>query len=167
MIEELGQSLTAGKTALDVVRGIRDFLKEYRNAIPAEVQNELRSQVDELYDAVISAREHVFDMDRRYAEQRDKVRALESQLSLARDAAAERVRYQLSVLPSGTFVYRLRLEHAGGEPEHSLCPNCLDGDGRKSILQPRGEHYANCPKCGWVAKVTNAEPRWQQPNIVA
>ena len=167
MIEELSQGLTVGKTALDVVRGFRDFLKAHRNEIPQEVQDELRSKVDELYDAVISSREHVFEVDRRYAEARDKVQSLESQLRLARDAAAERKRYQLAEMPSGILVYRLRQEHvANGEPAHSLCPNCLDGDGRKSILQPRGARHVNCPKCGWVAEATSDQPRWEKPNIV-
>lgn len=75
----------------------------------------------------------------------NQLTALEATLKAIQAAQTDFDRYELWKSPASAVVYRLKEGDGLGEPDHFLCPNCIE-ENRKSILQ--GSWIAKCPKCG-------------------
>ncbi|KPU84224.1 hypothetical protein JI58_05135 [Marinosulfonomonas sp. PRT-SC04] len=67
--------------------------------------------------------------------------ALKAMLETAQAMQSDFDRYELWKAPAGALVYRLKESDDTGQPEHFLCPNCMEGK-RKSVLQ--GKQQVEC-----------------------
>jgi hypothetical protein len=81
----------------------------------------------------------------------NQLTALKSALEEALTSQAELNRYELWKAPSGTLLYRLKESRAAGEPEHFLCPHCIQNK-RKSILQGKDRLYCIPCKVSFVVE---------------
>jgi transposase-like protein len=64
----------------------------------------------------------------------ETIRQLKKEMADLKAWEANKQRYELKKLGTGTFVYSLKPEAQGTEPAHWLCAKCFE-DGKKSILQ--------------------------------
>jgi hypothetical protein len=78
---------------------------------------------------------------------------------------AEAARYELRTLADGIFVYALKAEHKGSEPEHFLCPHCF-GKRKRSILHHPGAGYTNyvCHACKFDVNPAKPSFAWASVN---
>ena len=133
------------KVASDIAQG---FLK--LNSV-AEVQG----KVIDLQSAILSAQSSALAATAQQMELLEEVRDLKAQLEAVKGWEATSQRYELRRLDSGVFAYALR-EPKSDEPAHWLCPRCF-ADGKKSILQNRGDFYGasehECLGCGAKIKL--------------
>ena len=129
------------KVAGDIAKGFME-LKSM-----AEVQG----KVIELQGVILSAQSSALSANADQAAMVDEVRSLHAELSRMKAWEAQRQRYQLVGIWSGTgLVYALKESASQGEPPHWLCTKCYE-DGLRMILQPRqnkdGWCYIACPTC--------------------
>ncbi|EOV2019911.1 hypothetical protein [Pseudomonas aeruginosa] len=91
-----------------------------------------------------------------------RIRELEAEIAKYIRWEKESARYTLTTTEFGTFIYRIKPECQGGEPDHSLCVKCFD-EGVKSVLQPYNSLYVNCPRCETSLQIKPSVPRKPRP----
>ncbi|NKK99606.1 hypothetical protein GFM02_15320 [Rhizobium leguminosarum bv. viciae] len=52
----------------------------------------------------------------------------------------DKARYELFTTSQGDIVFKLRADAAGGQPEHFICPACLNKDRLIIFIQGTGDH---------------------------
>jgi hypothetical protein len=130
--------LPAVNAAVKTASGILGLVKDVETK---QKVIELQSAIFDLHDRVRSAQ----------AEQDELLKAkseLERKLAEYERWDAEAARYELRALADGVFVYALKAEHKGKEPEHFLCPHCFAERKRSILNHPRAD-YSNyvCHAC--------------------
>jgi hypothetical protein len=98
----------------------------------------VQGKVIELQGVILAAQQGAMAAQSSQYALTEQVRQLEKQKAELEAWDAEKVRYKLTQLPPGVFVYSLKEEAANGEPIHSICPKCY-GDRKKSLLHSSGK----------------------------
>ena len=133
------QSASAYKTAVETLD----------EAKVAAATNELQIQLMHLGAEVIAMQnkslestERERSLLRKNDDLTDRVRELEKRI-------AERERYELIEPYLGTYVLRVKEACRQGEPDHYLCPHCMDNKSVKAILSFTSEakEVGRCPEC--------------------
>ncbi len=106
-----------------------------------------RSEVDVTASKqlVLDLLDKLIDAKSAQMEIQEGVLALQRELQQRDQFEADLVRYELRDTGRGAMVYRLKSDHSGGQPEHSICPACV-AKRVKSILQPATGRL-NCLQC--------------------
>ncbi len=127
---------TAGETAQKLM-SLRDTAK-------------FGDAVIELQAQIMAAQQGALAAHQREATMAEEIRDLKSRMVELEAWDAEKQRYQLTELPPGVFVYRLKPDMQGSEPMHSICEKCYQ-NGKKSILHSRGKwsgvEHLKCHSC--------------------
>jgi Zn finger protein HypA/HybF involved in hydrogenase expression len=139
MVGEAFAGLSAIKTAFDIAKGLKDIDDATRR----------NAAVIELQEKILAAREAQSALLNRVGELEEEVDRFETW-------DAEKLRYQLKELASGSFAYVLKPEAQGTEPPHQICAACYERR-KKSILQRVPNNSARmalgigtsyrCPEC--------------------
>jgi hypothetical protein len=153
---EIAAAITGIRSALDITKamvGLRDA-EAFRNK-----SIELQSVVLDTFEKAIAAREA-------QAEQVDRIRALEAEVTSLKSWDAEKQNYELKKSGDSSVAYMLKPNKRGSEPPHWLCPNCFS-KGQKSFLNPastlnvgRGFSF-KCGTCS-TTSVCYMAPSWDQ-----
>ncbi|KAA6167187.1 hypothetical protein [Pseudomonas veronii] len=83
-----------------------------------------------------------------------RITQVEEQLRLSQAKTNVLDRYELQTVGGGKFVYAMKSEYAGSEPEHFCCTKCFD-DGKRSIMKGGRPYGAQgwmkfiCPNCDY------------------
>jgi len=130
---DIAMAYSALTAAFQLAKGLKDV----------HDQVEINEIVIELQGRIMEAQEAVRDG-------KDRLSALESELTALKDWKQEAERYRLVEFGSGRFCYEVRAEKQDDEPFHRICPSCFNKN-QKAILQFRhratvGEVYF-CPNC--------------------
>lgn len=139
-------ALNAAAQAVGLIRTAAQTLDE---AKIVSATNELNGQLIQLGAEVIAMQKDGVQATERERALLARVHQLEDQVREFERRRAERDRYALVEPYPGTYALRVKEAARGAEPEHHLCPGCLDNDSVKSILQFNGSNhtFATCPKC--------------------
>jgi hypothetical protein len=134
MVAEVFAGISAFNSMLGAAKAIRDM----DNAVSRN------GAVIELQGQILAAQED-------YSKLRQTVSALEAEVTGLKAWDAEKAKYELKMLETGSAVYMLKSSERGSEPAHWLCPNCYT-QGKKGFLQPTGAHVGRswiykCAKC--------------------
>lgn len=97
----------------------------------------VREKVFELQGAILSAQADTFEANAAQSALLDRVRQLEKEVADLEAWDAEKQRYCLQEVASGSFAYTIKPDAKGAEPLHWICANCYEHR-RKSILQSQG-----------------------------
>lgn len=135
---------------------VTNAVSTYKAAVELKDEAQIHAATNELQMKLSIALAHVIAVQEKDAERAKSERALltrvhelEDQVRLFEQRHAERERYELDEPYPGTFTRRVKEAARGSEPEHHLCPGCLDNKTVKSILQfgSRRKTIAHCPQC--------------------
>ncbi|WP_049249292.1 hypothetical protein [Neisseria elongata] len=111
---------------------------------------EVAQKTIELNQIIAAVQNDLFEAQTAYSAAVGRINELEKELMAIKDWSTEQQRYQLYELAPGSFVYRLKVEMAHGEPIHDICPQCYE-QSIKSILQFNGYegafHKYSCSCC--------------------
>jgi Zn finger protein HypA/HybF involved in hydrogenase expression len=139
MVGEMFAGLGAFKTMLDMAKALKDMND-------ATVRN----------GAVIELQEKILAAQAAQATLLERVGELETEVARLKAWDAEKQRYELKALPSGSFARALKADAQGSEPPHYICAACYER-GKKSILQKKATNVASinlskppmyiCPEC--------------------
>lgn len=144
MVGEAMAGLSVFKSLLNGAKGLKDLND-------AAVRNA----------AVIELQENILTAQAAQAALIERIRELEEEVARLETWKAEKQRYQLTELPPGIYVYRVKEEARGTEPPHSLCATCYAND-KKSILQSdepiNGRTKMHCPSCGQTFRIGHRQP---------
>jgi hypothetical protein len=154
VVAEFFAGITSLRTALDMTKamiGLRD----------AEA---FRAKSIELQGVVLEALEKAIEAREAYAEQADRIRTLETEVTDLKAWGAEKEKYELKTIGYGAVAYMLKPEARGTEPPHWLCPNC-HAQGKKGFLQTTGRHERRatiyvCPRCNATVATEDGPPAW-------
>lgn len=123
-----------------------------------EIRDQVKfgEEVAKLYSQILAALQGVVAAQTREATLLNEISDLKKRL-LELDAwETEKNRYVLEKLPPGSFVYTLKPEMAGSDPEHHICQTCYQR-GKKSILHStvsgNGIYFLMCKECGTQLEV--------------
>ncbi|TAJ84550.1 hypothetical protein [Reyranella sp.] len=135
-------NVMGGISAFTGLIGMARGLKDINDAV---VRNE----------AIYELTGKLLDAQQEYAEQIEKVRALEAKLASYENWESEKERYELTEDEySKVITYSLKEGAQPSEPSHSICPDCYQ-QRKKSIIQPErrvgGTETLVCRVCGWEA----------------
>jgi len=128
----------------------------YKAAVELKDEAQIIAATNELQMKLSIALAHVIAVQEKDAERAKSERALltrvhelEDQIRLFEQRHAERERYELDEPFPGTYTLRVKEAARAAEPEHHLCPGCLNNKAVKSILQfnHRAKTIATCPEC--------------------
>ena len=139
--------LAEAKLAMDSIKGALDIAKTIK-----DVRDEaaLATQVSDIMHSMIDAQAHASAAYARETELTQRIRELEAQVASFEKWEAEKQRYQLERVGSGTFAYRLKESERRGEPTHYICQPCYER-GKKMIFQFTQEYdrgpVHQCPGC--------------------
>jgi hypothetical protein len=118
LVGEVIAGLSAIKTALDMVKGLKDIDDATRR----------NAAIIELQEKILSAQEAQFALT-------EKVRDLEKEaVDLKTWHQEEKKKYDLKSVARGSYAYVRKEGMEPPEPPHWLCTNCYE-NGKKSILQ--------------------------------
>ena len=134
MVGEIFAGVSAFNGLLNAAKALRDM----DNAMARN------GAVIELQGQILAAQED-------YAKLRQTVGALEAEVAHLKAWNAEKAKYELKMLETGSPVYMLKPDERGTEPPHWLCPNCYS-QGKKRFLQPMGAQLGRswmykCAQC--------------------
>ena len=135
----LSQAFSGYKAAVDVVD----------EAKIAASQHEIQVQLIELGVHIRSTqKDNIENANKVYTQQR-LIQELETQIVKLEEKVSERERYELVEGYPGTYVLKVKESCRNGEPDHYLCPGCLDNESVKSILQytDKEKVVATCTQC--------------------
>ncbi|AZV94472.1 hypothetical protein NJI34_37900 [Pseudomonas sp. S 311-6] len=138
-IEKIAGAVTGTWNAITTAIEVRDEVK--LNSLKVDMSRQLL----ELYTATTA-------LAITNAEQGAIRRQLEEEIAELRKKADVRADYVLCSPYPGTTVYRFQPQNGVAEPEHYVCPACMDGPAVKSILQFSGGSLRDgvCPACKTV-----------------
>jgi hypothetical protein len=153
---EIAAAVTGFRASLEIVKamiGLRD-------------EEAFRAKSIELLGTVADSLEKAIEAREAYAEQADKIRALEAKIAKLESARVERAKYELRTLGvMGSIVAMLKRDARGDTPAHWVCPDCL-GDDHVSVLQPTakvtiGKRIFQCARCEMEVLATGT-PTWTE-----
>jgi hypothetical protein len=107
-IAEISAGITSLRATLDVMKAMMDL----RDA------EAFRAKSIDLQGLVLEALGKAIDAREAYAEQADRVRALEAEMAKMKAWDAEKERYELKGVGSGAVAYMLKPDARGAEPPH-------------------------------------------------
>jgi Zn finger protein HypA/HybF involved in hydrogenase expression len=98
-----------------------------------------------------------------YANQANRIHALEAEMAKMKAWDAETQKYELKGVGHGAVAYMLKPDARSTEPPHWLCPNCY-AKGKKSFVQMtpemhRREHVFACTECNGKL-LSEQPPEW-------
>ena len=96
-----------------------------------------RKEALELYGQIVSAHQGAMAAQEAQTLLIKEKQALEAELARFETWDRQKERYELKPMGEGSFVYAVKESERGGEPPHTICPNCYE-HGRRSILQSTG-----------------------------
>ncbi|MEO9340470.1 hypothetical protein ABFT80_23955 [Mesorhizobium sp. SB112] len=73
------------------------------------------------------------------------IKELSGALRRQDDFESEKARYELFQTSQQDMVFKLKEDHANGQPVHFICPVCLNADRQISFISGRGD-YKRCQK---------------------
>jgi hypothetical protein len=137
MVSEVFGGIAALKSALDIAKAIKGMSDAAA----------INAAVIELQGQILAAQADQFAL-------LEEKRAIEAKLAQLETWEAEKQRYELKDLrgDGSVFAYALKEAMVGGEPPHSICPDCYLR-GVKSILNQVTRVPGRCHVlvCGWEA----------------
>ena len=112
----------------------------------------VREKTIELNEAILAAQSSALSAQSEQFGLLEKIGTLEKKVAQMEAWDAEKQRYQLTELTSGTFAYSLKSDETATEPAHKICANCY-ANREKSILQqelrfPGRVDVLVCNNCG-------------------
>lgn len=119
-----------------MVSGLQSAYGLVKDIADLEQAREIKSQIAELMDQILSARENAIRVQERETALLGEIDDLKKQIDQMETWDSEKQQYQLQAIDSGAFAYVLKPEVQGDEPPHWLCPNCFENR-QKRILQFR------------------------------
>jgi Zn-dependent M16 (insulinase) family peptidase len=120
------------KTAADTGSSLRALLANDKTA-----SKEVKEKLSALLDEIIAAKQINIQVI-------DAVSALKTELDKYQRFDQLLARYQLTETAVGFMVYKVKKNADIDEPEHYICPNCVE-DKIRSILQGPSD-YKSCPR---------------------
>lgn len=118
-------------SAIQIINTLVDFTKSVH---AGNVDAAVRQKAAELTDSIIALQNSILSLQSESYELREVNRQLKEQLMQVTNWDNEADRYELQSLCDGVEVYALKIDKAGREPYHYICPNCYQKR-RKSIIQ--------------------------------
>jgi hypothetical protein len=119
--------------AINSVRATFDLAKAAIGLRDAEA---FRTKSVELNGFILQALEKAIAAREAEAEQLQRIRTLEAELTRLKEWDAEKQKYELKKLWTGAMAFMLKTEVRGTEPPHWLCPQCYS-DAQKAFLNAR------------------------------
>lgn len=129
-----------------MVSGLQSAYGLVKDIADLEQAHEIKSQIAELMDQILSARESAIRVQERETALLGEIDDLKKQIDQMETWDSEKQRYQLQAIDSGAFAYVLKPEVQGDESPHWLCANCFKSR-QKGILQFR-ERVSTRPGSG-------------------
>jgi len=130
---------TSLKTAADITKamiGLRDA-------------SLIQGKIIELQGVILSAQQGALTTQSDQFALLERVRDLERKVTDLEAWDAEKKRYELKDVGTGSLAYVVKEDARGTEPVHQICPACYQ-HGRKSILQPQAKNMQQllvCSEC--------------------
>ena len=143
------------------IQGIQATKNVLKALFALKITGEVQSKLTEIGDHLMSAQSAALDAQAEQQLMSLRIHELEEQLIKFENWEAEKQRYELKETKPGrkTFVYTIKESMQGGEPPHSICPNCYE-DRAKSILQwrylgsaPTHGTRLECNRCGLSVQI--------------
>jgi hypothetical protein len=152
-IAEISAGITSLRATVDIMKamiGLRD----------AEA---FRAKSIELQRLVVEALEKAIEARQAYADQVDRIRALEAEMAKMKAWDTEKENYELKGVGDGAVAYMLKPNARGTKPPHWLCPNCYAQD-KPSFVQMTREtqfrdHLYICATCKGTL-LSEEPPEW-------
>ena len=138
LINNALETAARGTKAADGAIGLVKRVKELFGSAKSSGNSELESLVVELMGQIT-------DTKLTNVELKEQLIALRESIIEAQAKQIELDRYELWEAPAGSVIYRLKKSAEQKEPDHYLCPHCME-DGVKSILQGHST-FRRCPRC--------------------
>lgn len=120
----VSKTLSTLQSAYGLAKGIADL----------EQAHAIKSQIADLMDQILSARESAMRSQERETSLLGEVDGLKKQIDKMKTWDTNKERYCLQAVDTGAFAYVLKPNMQGDEPPHWLCANCFE-KGQKSFLQ--------------------------------
>ena len=114
-----GIEIAAVAAAVGIAKNLKDLTSSLGQSVPPDVRDEILA----LFDRVMDIQTEVLTAKDRDIKLTDRCRELEDQLKPVENWEAEKARYTLQRVGSGT-AYRLKPSES--ETDHLLCPNCFE-----------------------------------------
>ncbi|MPV69443.1 hypothetical protein [Burkholderia sp. BE17] len=133
-------------TVTAAIAGLKNTIDLAKAAVAARDELKLAEMQQSINDRVIDVQNAALALQEKQAAARDEIDELKEALRTAKATIAElertqseREKYVLEGIGHGSFVYALKEEATGitvsGEPRHYICQPCFDGpEGRKVVL---------------------------------
>jgi hypothetical protein len=128
-----------------------------------EIRDQVKfgEEVTKIYSQILAALQGAVAAQTREAALLNEISDLKRRLVELDAWETEKNRYVLEKLPPGVFVYTLKPEMAGSDPEHHICQTCYQR-GKKSILHSgesgNGIYRLTCTECGTKLQVGHFTP---------
>jgi DNA repair exonuclease SbcCD ATPase subunit len=123
MLAELMTAMQSIRVATEIANGL----------VSLKTSTEIQTKVSELNAKILSAQQELFSANASHAAKIDEVRELKEQVARMERWDAQKQRYQLVAVSTGTVAYALKKSMSEGEPPHCICANCYES-GKRSIL---------------------------------
>jgi len=163
MIATISSALSALKTSVDFAKTAIAVRDDVKIAEATQLVNE----------RIIDVQNSALQMQEKMSALRDEIESLKAEkrdlavkLTEQEQSRAERNKYKLHELTTGSFVLAYAETGDDAAPMHYLCQPCMDNLGKKSVLQRRyhtGSITLRCPTCenqvGTAEKYNYSRPR--------
>jgi Zn finger protein HypA/HybF involved in hydrogenase expression len=126
--------------------GMKNIYEGLASLLKLKISTEVQAKVIELQSQASSAYQDALSSQLIQADLQKRVAELEQEIARMENWEAEKLRYELKEVLSGSFAYALKADTNAPEPPHLICPNCYQ-KGRKSILQKINLLDIGCPEC--------------------
>lgn len=123
-------------TGLGAVKAAFDLAKSLKNINDATIRN---GAVIELQEKILSAQEAQTALIQRVGD-------LEKEVANFEKWDAEKEKYELKEIHTGSYAYAVKENARGSEPPHLICANCYEQN-KKRILQKSSAVHMTCPEC--------------------
>lgn len=139
-------AITAAIAAFKAAKDVAQSMIDLRDMATFQAKMvEFQSKIIDANDAALTAQEERSAL-------LERVGQLEKVVTDFKRWDAEKHRYSLEKLTSGSFVYALKIGAQETEPAHNICAACYQRD-QKFILQPVHHPIGrsmslDCPECG-------------------
>ena len=151
---EIGLGIQALKTALNLAKEAKDLTDT----------TAIRGKIIEMQSLIMEAQVSAIDAREAHSAQVETIRELKETIRGFENWDAEKARYELKPIGSGSVAYMLKPEMRGSQPPHWLCANCYE-KGQKAFLQrvPSSGAFGiifECAACSAKMKTGYDSPEW-------
>jgi hypothetical protein len=148
-------------TAVNNVNALLNIAKAMIGLRDAEM---FRARVIEFEGMILDSLTKAVQATEAQAAQLDEIRSLKAEVANLKAWDAEKPRYELKSIGSGSVAYILKPSARGSEPPHWLCPNCFT-QGKKSFFQSSGKMSGrtwvyDCVGCRSSVGATSEPTMW-------